>query len=169
MRGMAEDLLARVVREIRERRVAARAAYEESQRLERALVALDAAPRSSGGSQTDASRRARPPGRRRKPATPGANRAAILAAVRAGPGASAGEVALVTGIPRSTVAPTLSRLIAAGSVERTELRGGGVGFRPAAEQTAAMAAEGGDGGTAARSAERQGASRRRVQRSGNER
>jgi len=37
---MAEDLLARVVREIRERRQAAQAAYEESRRLERALAAL---------------------------------------------------------------------------------------------------------------------------------
>lgn len=121
------------LREIRERRVAAEAAYEESQRLERALAALGAAPRSSVGSQTDAPRRRRQPARRRKRAAPGANRAAVLAALHERPGASAGEVAQPTGIPRSTVAPTLSRLIAAGAVERTELPGGGVGFRPAAE------------------------------------
>jgi hypothetical protein len=47
IRAMAEELLERVLREIRERRQAAQAAYDESRRLERALAALDA---PSGGS-----------------------------------------------------------------------------------------------------------------------
>jgi DNA-binding IclR family transcriptional regulator len=42
----------------------------------------------------------------------------------------AGEIAQATGIPRWTVAPTLSRLVAAGAAERTERPGGGVAFRP---------------------------------------
>jgi len=38
---MANDLLDRILEEIRERKNASRAAYEESQRLQRALTALD--------------------------------------------------------------------------------------------------------------------------------
>jgi hypothetical protein len=37
---MADDLLSRILGEIRERKEASRAAYEESQRLERALAVL---------------------------------------------------------------------------------------------------------------------------------
>jgi DNA-binding transcriptional ArsR family regulator len=141
---MAEDLLARVVGEIRERRQAAQAAYEESRRLERALAALGSETSAIAGSVTEGPRREQRPARRRRRAAPGANREAILAAVRERPGASAGEIAQATGIARSTVSPTLSRLIAAGAVERTELPSGGVGFRPAAQGTR-EAAGGSDG------------------------
>lgn len=75
-------------------------------------------------------RRSRPraQGRRRR-AAPGANRDPIVAVVRERSGVSAGEVAQVTGIPRTTVAPTMSRLFAAGAVERVELPDGGAGYR----------------------------------------
>jgi hypothetical protein len=109
---MAEDLLARILREIRDRKRAAAAAYEEYGRLEDALAALGQLQvgRTSGRRST---RRSRPPaqGRRRR-AAPGANRDAILAVVRDRPGVSVGEVAQATGIPRTTVAPTMWRLLA---------------------------------------------------------
>jgi DNA-binding MarR family transcriptional regulator len=63
-------------------------------------------------------------------------------------GAGAGEPAPATGIARSTVSPTLSRLIAAGAVERTELPAGGVGFRLGANGGAAAATGGLDGDAA---------------------
>lgn len=133
---MAEDLLARVVREIRERSQLAQAAYEESRRLERALAALDPYPSRAGGSAPGRRIRSRRPARRRARAARGANRDAILAVVRERPGVSAGEIAQATGIARSTVSPTLSRLVVAGTVERTELPSGGVGFRPGEEARA---------------------------------
>ena len=138
---MAEDLLDRIRREIRERLERSRAAYEESRRLEAALAALGTSARPSGPQRPSAARsQPRSPQRRR--ARPGANRAAILAVVRERPGVSAGEIAQATGIARSTVSTTLSRAVAAADVERTQLPGGGVGFRPVAEATDPEAAGG---------------------------
>jgi DNA-binding transcriptional ArsR family regulator len=145
---MAEDLLARVVREIRERRQAAQAAYEESERLERALAALGSGASSAAAADADSPRRQRR-GQRRRRAAPGAKREAIVAVLRERPGTSAGEIAQATGIPRSTVSPTLSRLIAAGAVERISMPGGDVGFRPAAEPPSAPTdSNAADGGSA---------------------
>ena len=45
------------------------------------------------------------------------------------PGATAREIADLTGIARNTVASTLTRLAAAGVLERSELPAGGVGYR----------------------------------------
>jgi hypothetical protein len=128
---MAEDLLARILREIRDRRRAAAAAHEEYRRLEDALAALGPerpqVGRTSGRRSTPRSRpRAE---ERRRRAVPGANRDAILAVVRDRPAVSAGEVSQATGIPRTTVAPTMSRLLAAGAVERVELPDGAAGYR----------------------------------------
>jgi DNA-binding transcriptional ArsR family regulator len=124
---MAEELLERVRREIRERKQAAHAAVEESRRLERALAALGAESRVGSRPAVSASQRSSP---RRRRAAPGTNRAAILALVHERPGVTAGEIAQATGIARSTVSPTLSRLADAGAIERSELPGGRVGFRP---------------------------------------
>jgi len=125
--AMAEELLERVLREIRDRRVAAWAAREESQRLEQALVALGP-PRERSGSR--AGGRSRRPGSkpRRRRAAPGANRTAIVALVRDRPGATAAEIAEATKIGRSTVTTTLGRLIDAEDVQRVELPGGRTGF-----------------------------------------
>ena len=117
---MEPDLLDRILGEIRERKQATRAAYEESQQLERALAALDAEPRGGRDATKPAARARR-----------GANRAAILAAVDQRPGATAREASDLTGIKRTTVASTLTALAAAGALERTELPAGGVGFRTA--------------------------------------
>lgn len=54
---MGEELLARVLREIRERKRAAEAAHEESRQLERALAALG--PRITGSVGPAAGRAAR--------------------------------------------------------------------------------------------------------------
>ena len=72
-------------------------------------------------------------GRRPKPSgggrtRRGANREAILAAVRERPGSTAREIADATGIARNTVASTVTRLAASGALERRALPGGGVGF-----------------------------------------
>jgi DNA-binding transcriptional ArsR family regulator len=128
---MAEDLLARIVREIRDRKRAAAAAHDEYGRLEDALAALGPEQAQVGRTSGRCSmRRSRPraQGRRRR-AAPGANRDPIVAVVRDRPGVSVGEVAQATGIPRTTVAPTMSRLLAAGAVERVELPDGGAGYR----------------------------------------
>lgn len=143
---MGEELLERVLREIGDRKQAARAAYEESRRLEQALAALGPSSRSSsrdgGGAATR--RRSRPqatPGEKaggarasgragsvRSRAAPGTNRERILALVRERPGATAGEIAEATGIARSTVTTTLKRLVDVGEVVRAERPGGPAGF-----------------------------------------
>src|SRR5215207_1089187 len=125
---MASDLLDRIVQEIRDRMEASRAAYEESERLELALAALEQPDR--GASSEVGRRRGRgggSSGRRRPRAAPGANREAIVAVVRERPGVTAGELAAATGIARPTVSSTVARLAASGALERTELPGGGVG------------------------------------------
>jgi len=134
--AMSEQLLERVLREIRERKQAAQAAVDESARLERALAALGQEPRARTSAAVTRSRGTRRSPRRRKRAAPGANREAILALVRERPGASAGEIAQATGIARSTVSPTLARLVDGGAIERSQVPGGGVGFRARSETVA---------------------------------
>jgi hypothetical protein len=134
---MAGDLLDRILQEIRERKQASRAAFEESERLERALAALeqpDAPVGSAGTGRREGGRGSTP--RRRQRAAPGANREAILAVVRERPGVTVGELSATTGIARATVSSTAARLASAGTLERTELPGGGVGFRLPAENVA---------------------------------
>ena len=131
---MAEDLLTRIQREIRERKQAAQAAYEEAQQLEQALAALDASATGGPGQRRSKASRS---GRRATPkpaadrARRGANRDAIIAAAGERPGATAREIADLTGIARNTVASTLTRLAADGVLKRSELPAGGVGFRSA--------------------------------------
>jgi len=67
--------------------------------------------------------------RRDGSAAPGAKRAAILALLRERPGVTAREIADVTGISRSTVTTTLSRLVDASVIERIQPPGGPAGFQ----------------------------------------
>lgn len=130
--GMAADLLDRILQEIRERKEASRAAYEESQRLERALAALGERTRAAQPPPAKPRREPRTPTTRRRPRAPqGQNRRRILEIVNERPGVTTGEVASVLGIARTTVSTTLSRLASDGAIARTELPGGGVGFRAA--------------------------------------
>jgi DNA-binding transcriptional ArsR family regulator len=129
---MAGDLLDRILGEIRERKREARAAYEETQQLVAALAALDA-KRGDGAGRRRSKEAGGERGGTKGPAggraRRGANREAILAAVRERPGLTARELADATGIARTTVASTLTRLAANGALERSELPAGGVGFR----------------------------------------
>jgi CRP-like cAMP-binding protein len=140
---MARDLLDRILHEIRERKEASRAAYEESLRLERALAALD---QQGEPADTPARRRRGRRGgsaaRRRPRAAPGANRDAIVALARERPGVTAGEISAATGIARATVSSTVARLATSGALERTELPGGGVGFRVPTAQGSDVASTG---------------------------
>jgi len=141
MSRMADDLLNRILGEIRERKEASRPAFEESRRLEQALVALEADGTAAVRGHDVRQRRRGGRGRR---AAPGANRDAIVAVVRERPGVTAGEIASASGIARATVSSTAARLTGNGALERVELPGGGVGFRvpdsPAPDPAAPSAA-----------------------------
>jgi DNA invertase Pin-like site-specific DNA recombinase len=131
---MAADLLDRILQEIRERKEASRAAYEESERLERALAALGERAQPAQPAPSKPRREPRAPTTRRRPRAPqGENRRRILELVSERPGVTAGEVASVLGIARTTVSTTLSRLASEGAIARTELPSGGVGFRAASQ------------------------------------
>ena len=137
---MGDDLLRRILEEIRVRKETSRAAYEESQRLERALEALEAGATGAGAPRPAGRRRARVAAGRRR-AAPGANRDAIVGVVRDRPGVTAGEIASATGIARATVSSTVARLAGGGTLERVEMPGGGVGFRlPSSARTDTAAA-----------------------------
>jgi CRP-like cAMP-binding protein len=120
-----------IIRELRERTREARAAYQESQQLQRALEALDTdvaqAPKRSEGRRRGRLPARKAAGRARR----GANRKAIVAAIGERPGLTAREIAESTGIARNTVASTVTRLSASGELVRIELPAGGVGFRAA--------------------------------------
>ena len=163
---MAEELLDRIRREIAERKEASRAAFEESRRLEAALAALNAAAGGDAAAPEPAES-PRAPGRGRSAsgrAPRGENRRRLLEALADRPGATAAQLAQVTGIARPTAASTLAKLAADAHVRRVELPGGAVGFElagggapagaPEAEDTeeaAAPAAE--DGADSAAAAE----------------
>ena len=131
---MAEQLVDRVLREIRERMSASRAAVEESRRLEAALAALDRSRDSERPSAAPSRRTRRVKESTAKRAPRGQNLRQIREAIAERPGATAGEIASATGIARPTVASTLGKLVRDGELERTELPGGAVGFRAATGQ-----------------------------------
>jgi hypothetical protein len=114
---MAEELLERVVCEIRERSNQARGAHEESRRLEAALAAVDRGSRDGAASKAPARRS--PPAKPRSRAPRGENLRRIRAAVEERPGATAGEVAAATAIARATVASTLAKLARDGEFQLT--------------------------------------------------
>src|SRR5262245_4781710 len=130
---MTDDLLDRILREVRERLEASRDAYEESRRLDEALAALGAATKSSPA-PTSRSRRAQARSAR---APRGEHLRRIREVVAERPGTSAGEIASAAGIARPTVASTLAKLARDGELEKTELPSGRVGYRVAREEPAA--------------------------------
>jgi hypothetical protein len=130
---MPHDLLDRILAEIRERRDASRAAYDESRQLEAALAALGGP--SLDGASVPVSRARRTPSasRRRTRAPRGETRRRVLDAVSERPGASAGEITSASGLDRTIVATTLSRLVKRGELERVELPTGRGGYRVASD------------------------------------
>jgi hypothetical protein len=130
---MPDELLDRILAEIRERLDASRAAYEESQRLEAALRALGTGRAVEPSRPRATSRRAsRSRARSSARAPHGENLRRIRAVVAERPGATAGEIAAATGIARPTVASTLGKLARDGELEKTTLPSRAVGYRPAA-------------------------------------
>jgi hypothetical protein len=125
MRSMAEELLDRVLRELRERKARAQAAWEESRRLEAALEALEA---DRGRTQPD-----RPPRARGRPSSSraprGQTREAILRAIGERPGTTAAEIAAVACLDRRVTQSTLARLVRQGALERYSPPGGGSAYR----------------------------------------
>src|SRR4051794_34081374 len=135
---MPDDLLDRILAELRDRLAASRGAYEESQRLEAALTALGSGPaaepsRPPGASRSASRRRARSSAR----APRGENLRRIRELVVERPGATAAEIASATGIARPTVASTLGKLARDGELEKAKLPSGAVGYRPPASAPAA--------------------------------
>jgi DNA-binding transcriptional ArsR family regulator len=128
---MPDQLLDRILAEIRDRLDASRAAYEESQRLEAALSALGSGRAPEPSRPRATSRRAsRSRARSSARAPHGENLRRIRAFVAERPGATAGEIAAATGIARPTVASTLGKLARAGELEKTTLPSRAVGYRP---------------------------------------
>src|SRR3954471_6292954 len=108
---MPDQLLDRILAEIRDRLDASREAYEESQRLEAALTALRSdrpAEPSRPGATSRRTSRARARSSVRAPR--GENLRRIREVVVERPGATAGDIASATGIARPTVANTLGKL-----------------------------------------------------------
>lgn len=127
------DLLQRVHAEIAERLAASRAAVAESARLQEALAALGdhhQPPPAAGARRRRRTRSARP-GRPR--AARGANRAAVLAALAERPGATVGELAAASGVPRRALYTLLRRLAERGEVTKRDLPGGTTGYALASE------------------------------------
>ncbi len=132
------DLLDRVHKEMAARLAELRPLVEEHRRLEAALGALNEVqsatpwPRAANASAAGGSRRRA--GRNggsasaRKRAPRGANRKAVLSALRERPGSSSGELAAVSGVEGGTLHALLTRLVKDGEVEKQELPSGRTGY-----------------------------------------
>lgn len=98
----------------------------EAEKLRRALRALGADGGSPAPSQQPRARTRSTPtrarrtsrGRRRTPS--GATKSQVLSALSSDKGMTAGEVAAATGLPRTSVSTTLSRLAKSGEVRKAE-------------------------------------------------
>jgi hypothetical protein len=124
---MAEELFDRVLREVRERKKRAEAAWEESRRLEAALRALEGQRSRPRPQRQTAPTRPRSSGRR---APRGQTRGAILQVVAERAGATAAEIAAAANLDRRVTQSTLARLARQGAIERYSPAGGGTAYRP---------------------------------------
>jgi hypothetical protein len=124
---VAEDLLDRVLREVRERKKRAQAAWEESRRLEAALRALEGERSRAQPRRPTTRTRPRPSGGR---APRGQTRDTILRVVAERPGATAAEIATAANLDRRVTQSTLARLVRQGAIERYSPPGGGTAYRP---------------------------------------
>ncbi len=111
---------------------------QEHKRLEAALGALtevqSATPRPPATNASVAAGPRRQAGHNgtsassRKRAPRGANREAVLRALRQRPGASSAEIAAVSGVERNTLHALLARLIRDGELEKRALPSGSTGY-----------------------------------------
>lgn len=136
------DLLDRIRDQLDVRLSELRPLLDEHDRLVAALRALGESDRVSRGAPTTRAA-ARPaaaapatpkaaPAKRRKHAPQGANRRAVLHTVQERPGASAGEIAAVSGVERSSLYALLARLVQAGELVKRDLPTGQTGYAPGA-------------------------------------
>ncbi len=129
------DLLERIRQEISTRLAELRPLVDEHARLDAAMQALGEVPQRAAiappaGSPRQTKPRAHnaPPVKPRKRAPRGANREAVLRAARERPGATAAELADVSGVDRSTLNALLARLVKAGELQTRELPTGRAGY-----------------------------------------
>jgi hypothetical protein len=147
------DLLDRIRGELDVRLGELRPLVGEHDRLEAALRVLGepdrtsrSAPRSAPAKRSAAASAAGPPpapkpspAKRRKHAAHGANRRAVLHTVSERPGASAGEIAAVSGVERSSLYALLARLVQTGELVKRDLPTGQAGYAPADQDATALA------------------------------
>ena len=101
----------------------------ERERLQAALALPPFAAQSRGGRGEVP--KGTSPRKARTRAPRGANREAILTVVAERPGTTAAEISDVTKISRAVTYNTLAKLVEAGKVEKTDLPGGQIGYKPA--------------------------------------
>ena len=140
------DLLDRILKEVRERLDASRAAVQEYDRLERALEALTG-NHPAGAPSGEARARRRPDGSRRggrtgsgvqrRRAARGANRDAVLRVINERPGITVNELSTASGVARNTLYPLLRVLTERGEIRRRELPGGQTGYASSGPAVAA--------------------------------
>jgi hypothetical protein len=124
---MAEELFDRVLREVRERKARAQAAWEESRRLEAAVRALEGERSRARPQRQTARTRPRSSGAR---APRGQTRDTILRIVAERPGATAAEIAAAAKLDRRVTQSALARLARQDAIERYSPLGGGTAYRP---------------------------------------
>jgi DNA-binding transcriptional ArsR family regulator len=137
------DLLQRIRSEIQDRLEASRAAIEETARLEAALHALEGLPSPQTGSWSPApaDEERAPAATSRGRASRGANRAAVLDAVRERPGASPAEIATGSGVSQNVVSAQLRALVSEGLVSKRTLPSGRNGYALHTEDAPATAGQ----------------------------
>ena len=144
---MAELLLDRIHKQIRERARELEPFAREYERLDDALTALggpldsrSTKPARAAKPTAAAKRRPQAPARAGrtipKRAARGANRAAVLGVLGERPGAGASELAAASGVARPVLYALLKTLAERGEVAKQELPGGTTGYRLAPEPPA---------------------------------
>jgi sugar-specific transcriptional regulator TrmB len=120
---MESDLIDSIRKQIQER---LDQLLGEAERLRRALAALGPDGGSPARSQQPPTgtrstpTQARRTSRARRRMSTGATKSKVLSALRADKGMTAGELAAATGLPRTSVSTTLSRLTKTGEVRKAE-------------------------------------------------
>ena len=128
------DLLDRIRGELHARLEELRPLVDEQRRLEAALQALGESRRTApavSSAKPPAPPRAtrkRASGQPRKRAPRGANRDAVLVAVRAHPGATSAELASASRVGRNTLYALLARLVKDGALQTAKLPSGRTGY-----------------------------------------
>jgi len=119
------DLLDGIQRDMRARLDELRPLVSEYEQLRQAMAALEEVP-SARESPAAKPRAGSPPRRKRAPA--GTNGERVLAAVQGNPGASASQIAEVSGVQRTVVYGVLRRLSDDGVIEKRDDPETGTGY-----------------------------------------